>query len=453
MGTSPIDSRIVGNLYGTAEMRTVFSDVAWVQRMLDVEAALARAQARLGLVPHEVADAITDAAQIANIDLDGLAASTNRVGYPVVSLVGQLGAAAGEEAARYVHLGATTQDILDSALVLQMRDGLELIEHDLIATARALVARAREHRETVMAGRTHLQHAVPVTFGYKCALWAAPLLDHVTEIRAAYRALPVQFGGAAGTLASLGNRGRAVCIELGAELNLRVPDAPWHSSRSTIAHVAALLGIICGSLAKFATDIVLLMQTEVAEVFEPYERGRGSSSTMPQKRNPIASEYILACARGVHARVAVALAALAGDHERSTGPWQSEPLAVPEIFVLSAGAVQHARTIAEGLTIDAERMRENLARGGGLILAEAVAAALTAPLGRDAAHHAVERACHVALEAKVSFADALFNDDLVRRHVGRDELERLFDPRSYLGDSGGVVDRVSAAAEAILPPP
>ena len=442
---------IFDDLYGTPQMRELFSDATSVQRMLDVEAALARAEARLGLVPPEVAEAIASAARVDRIDLDAIAESTKRVGYPIVAVAKALGIAAGGDAPRYVHLGATTQDILDTALVLQMRDGLRIIERELAAIAKALVARAVQHRATVMAGRTHLQQAVPVTFGYKCALWAEPLLEHVTALRAMQERLVVQFGGAAGTLGSLGDRGRDVCVALARELDLRVPDAPWHGSRVLFAEISSLLGIACGSLAKFATDIVLLMQTEVAEVFEPYESGRGSSSTMPQKRNPIASEYVLASTRGVHALVAMMLGAMAGDHERSTGPWQSERIALPQIFVLGAGAAHHARTIAEGMTVDVARMRENLDYGGGLIMAEAVAAALTGVLGRDAAHHAVERACAVAYERKVSFAETLAADQMVGKHIDRAKLDALFDPHAYLGDALGVVDRVVGAAREVLP--
>ena len=441
---------IFDDLYGTPQMRGLFSDATSVQRMLDVEAALARAEAHVGLVPPQVADSIASAARVERVDLDAIAESTKRVGYPIVAVAKQLGLAAGGDAPRYVHLGATTQDILDTALVLQLRDGLQIVERELAAIAKALVARAVEHRTTVMAGRTHLQQAVPITFGYKCALWAAPLLEHIAAVRASREGLVVQFGGAAGTLASLGERGREVCVTLARELKLKAPDAPWHGSRVLFAQISSLLGIVCGSLAKFATDVALLMQTEVAEVFEPYESGRGSSSTMPQKRNPIASEYVLASTRGVHALVPMMLGAMAGDHERSTGAWQSERIALPQIFILTGGALLHARTIAEGMTIDAARMRENLDRGGGLIMAEAVAAALTGVMGRDAAHHAVERACAVAAEGEMSFADALAADQMVGKCLGGADLDALFDPSAYLGDALGVVDRVAAAAREVL---
>ena len=245
-----------------------------------------------------------------------------------------------------------------------------------------------------MAGRTHLQHALPVTFGYKCAVWAAPLLDDLARIDALRaRALKVQFGGAVGTLASLGDKGRAVTEGLAKELGLAVPDAPWHVARDALAESASVLGILCGNLAKFATDIILLMQTEIAEVFEPHQAGRGGSSTMPQKRNPIASEYVLAAARGVHALAPLMLTAMAQDHERGTGPWQSEQLALPQIFVLTAGALEHAAAIAEGMTVDTARMRRNLDSTHGLILAEAVMMAAAKAIGRAKAHDVVEHAC------------------------------------------------------------
>ncbi len=217
----------------------------------------------------------------------------------------ELGRLAGSEAARFIHMGATTQDILDTALVLQMRQALKPIRAEMIALAKALGARAAQYRDSPMAGRTHLQHAVPITFGMKCAVWASPLAADVERLdQASRRLLVVQFGGASGTLASLGAQGPQVAAALAKELGLGLADIPWHATRDAFAEIVAILGIICGSLAKFATDIALLMQTEVAEVFEPHASGRGGSSTMPQKRNPIAAEYIIASARGVHALVA-----------------------------------------------------------------------------------------------------------------------------------------------------
>lgn len=437
---------LFGSLYGSDAMRRVFSLPERLRALAAVEAALARAQSRLGIVPQSAADAIVAAAgEVDSFDLAALVAATENVGYPVVPLTKELSKRAGAEAARYVHLGATTQDILDTALVLQLRDALVLLETDLRATVDALADRARRHRDDVMAGRTHLQHALPITFGYKVAVWLAPLLDELAAfdtLRA--RVLQVQFGGAVGTLASLGERGREVTIALAEELGLAAPGAPWHADRSPFATLACALGVTCGSLAKVAGDVILLMQTEVGEVFEPHAAGRGGSSTMPQKRNPIASEYVLACTRGVHALVPLMLTAMAGDHERSTGPWQSEEIALPELLVLASGTFAQARVLAEGMTVDTARMRANLDLTGGLIMAEAVATALVTSVGNAEAHQLVERACAAAIEVKRPLIEVLADDPDVSAHVGRAELEGLFRPESYTGESAAVVDRVLA---------
>jgi 3-carboxy-cis,cis-muconate cycloisomerase len=443
MSVNPADSIVFGGLFGSDAMRALFSDAGFVQKMLEVEAALARVEARLGIVPAEAAQAIAAAAKVERVSLAEIGASTRTVGYPVVATVKALGRAAGGDAARYVHWGATTQDIMDSALVLQMRDGLALVEARLGEIIAGLAEQARRHRRTVMAGRTHLQHALPVTFGYKCAVWLAPLLDHrarLAEVRR--RALTVQFGGAVGTLASLGDKGRAVTEGLAAELGLAVPDAPWHVCRERLVEVASLLGMICGSLAKVATDVMLLMQSEVGEAFEPHQSGRGGSSTMPQKRNPIACEYVLAAARGVHALVPMMFSAMAQDHERATGPWQSEWLALPQIFVLSAGALEHGALLARGLTVDAAQMRRGLDLQEGLIMAEAVMMALAEKIGRDAAHHTVQQACERAIDEKRPLVAVLAADDKVSPHLDRAALERLTDPAGYLGEAEAVIDRV-----------
>jgi 3-carboxy-cis,cis-muconate cycloisomerase len=449
MPVNPADSPILGTLYGSDAMRAVFDERAYFQRMLDVEAALARVQARLGIIPADAAATITDSARVENLSTEELAASARNVGYPVVGMVAGLSRAAGD-AGGWTHWGATTQDIMDTATVLQMRDGLTLIRATLCGMVQALTTQAVRHRHTVMAGRTHLQQALPTTLGLKCAIWAQPLITHVQRLDAMRpRVEQVSFAGAAGTLASLGDKGIAVMEGLATELGLIAPVAPWHVSRDGFAETVALLGLICGSLAKLATDIILLAQTEVGEVAEPYVAGRGSSSTMPQKRNPIASEYILAAARTVHALVPVMLGAMAADHERATGPWQAELLALPQTFVLTHGALQHASAIAEGMVVDAERMRRNLGMTHGLIVSEAVMMGLAPHLGRGEAHHVVKHACDVALAEKLSLADALLRDPTVAARVDRTAIEQMTDPAHYLGSAGAFIDRVLHAARAI----
>jgi 3-carboxy-cis,cis-muconate cycloisomerase len=450
MSIHPADSQIFGALYGTDETRALFSDRAHLQFMLDVEAALARAEAKIGLVPAQVAEAIGRAARVENLRLDYIAESTRRVGYPVVALVKELGRIAGDEAAHYIHLGATTQDILDTAIVLQLQRAFAIIRRELIAIARAFAERAVEFRDTLIAGRTHLQHAVPTTFGLKCATWASPLVAHVERLdQASPRIFVVQLGGAAGTLAALGADGPAVVEGLARELALGVPESPWHAQRDRFAEAGALLGLICGSLSKFALDISLMMQTEVGELSEPHEEGRGGSSTMPQKRNPIASEYILGAARAVHGLVPVMLSSMTADNERATGPWQSESLALPQCVALTAGVLAHARSIAEGMTVDTERMRRNLELTGGLIMAEAIATTLTARIGRAAAEAAVARACDRSIADGVSLAMILRDDPEFRSHLSDAEIDRAMNPAGYLGSAGTFVDRIVARVAAL----
>ncbi len=453
MPTNPADSPILGTLYGSDAMRAVFDERAYFQRMLDVEAALARAEARLGIIPEDAARAIGAAARLENLDQQELAASARHVGYPVVGLVRGLSRAAGE-AGRWTHWGATTQDIMDTATVLQARTGLDLIRAELRALLAALADQAERHRDTVMAGRTHLQQALPTTFGLKCAVWAQPLIGHVQRLdQLRPRLERVSFAGAAGTLASLGDQGIPVLEALAVELGLGIPLAPWHVARDGLAEAVGFLGLVCGSLAKIATDVILLAQTEVAEVSEPYEAGRGSSSTMPQKRNPIASEYVLAAARGAQALVPLMQGAMAHDHERGTGPWQAELLALPQAFVLTHGALLHAHAIAEGLVVDAARMRRNLDATGGLIVAEAVMMGLAPQLGRGEAHHVVAAACNAALAEHIPLAEALAREPEIAGQLDRAAIERLTDPAGYLGSAQAFTDRVLAAARAVLQAP
>lgn len=387
-------------------------------------------------------------AAIEKLDLPALARATRNTGYPVVGLVKQLSALAGTEAGRWTHWGATTQDIMDTALVLQLREAFALLGNDLDRLNHALARQAREHRGLVMAGRTHLQHALPVTFGYKCAIWLSPLITMRERLgQMLPRLLKVQFGGAAGTLASLGGHGLEVAEALAQELDLATPDAPWHVARDTVAEAVCFLGLLTGALSKLATDVMLLMQTEVAEVFEPHAPGRGGSSTMPQKRNPIACEYVLAQTRGVHALVPQMLAAMAADQERGTGPWQAEPLALPQAFTLAHGALAQAITIAEGLTVDGARMRRNLEASGGLIMSEAVMMALAEIIGRGTAHEAVHHACDVALEESIPLAEALRRDACISAALDDEAITRLTDPASYLGMAEAFIDRVVARLE------
>jgi 3-carboxy-cis,cis-muconate cycloisomerase len=445
MAVSPIDSSIYGGLFTTPAMRALFADEARLQRMLDVEAALARAEAKLGLIPTEAAAEITAKADVSRFDLAAIGRGTKLVGYPIVPLIKALSQACAGDAGRWVHWGATTQDIIDTALVLQLRDGLELIREDLEGIEVALVDLARRYRDTPMAGRTHAQHALPITFGFKCALWLAPLQRHSDRLaRLSGEVAVVQFGGAVGTLASLGADGIPVMEALAAELGLRTPPIAWHVGRDGLAEVASFLGLLTGSLGKIATDIALLMQAEIGEVAEPHREGRGGSSTMPQKRNPIACEFILACARNVRELVPVMLDAMVQDHERATGPWHAEWVALPQAFALTAGALHHTRALLEGLVVDPARMRRNLEVTRGMISAEAVMMALAPHVGRDQAHHLVAAACDRALADGRHLLEELQADAAITAHLPPARLVELLDPQNYTGLAGEFVDRVLA---------
>ncbi|HWK47056.1 MAG TPA: 3-carboxy-cis,cis-muconate cycloisomerase [Stellaceae bacterium] len=451
MTVNPADSAIYGGLFGTDEMRALFADRRRLGFMLEAEVALARAQAACGVVPLKAAEQIAAAADAERLDLAAIALGTTKTGQPVTALVAALTKAAGAEAGRWVHWGATTQDIVDTALVLTLREALTLIERDLIGLIDALATQAARHRDTVMAGRTFLQQALPITFGYKCAVWLAPLLNHLArldELRP--RLLVAQMGGAVGTLAALGASGRAVAERFAADLDLHCPDAPWHTGRDAIAETGCLLGMLSGSLAKLANDIILMAQTEVGEVAEPAGGGRGGSSTMPHKRNPIGACHVVAAARGAQTLVPLLLGAMEQEHERAAGGWQSEALALPQILTLTAGALAQGRALAEGFSVDADQMRQNLEITGGLIMAERVAMVLATRLGKSEAHHLVEQACAEAVGSNRHLAEVLADDARLAGVFDRHALDQLVDPAGYLGEAGAVADRVVARARAAL---
>lgn len=430
-------------------MREIFSDRSLVQRYIDVEVALARAQARCGVIPSDAADAIARHSGADRLDWDLLRQETDNVGYPILPLVHQLVKMCGE-AGKYVHWGATTQDIMDTANVLQVRAALDLVASDLAELRGILRRLAQKHRDTPMAGRTHLQQALPVTFGYKVAIWLAMFDRHqqrLAELRE--RVLVVEFAGAAGTLASLGSAGLKVQEALAAELKLAVPATTWHVARDGLAETVNLLALVTASLGKVALDIMIMSSTEFAEVYEPFVKGRGASSTMPQKRNPISSELMLAASKAVRQHAGLMMDAMVQDFERATGPWHAEWIALPESFILTAGALHQARFALGGLIVDEQRMRHNLGISKGLIVAEAVMMGLAPALGRQQAHDVVYDACRTVNEKGGTLAEALSTLDVVTGHVDRAEIERLTDPANYLGQASQMVDRAVALSETV----
>jgi 3-carboxy-cis,cis-muconate cycloisomerase len=445
MYASAFDSAVFRDIFSTEAMRRIFSDESRVQYYLDVEAALARVQGRLGVIPAEAAEEICRHCNVAAYDMALLKKQTERIGYPVLPVVQQLVGLCGNGLGEWCHWGATTQDITDTATILQIRDALLLVEQDLRAIAASLAKLAAKYRNTPMAGRSNLQQATPITFGYKCAVLLAGFQRHLqrlAELRP--RVLVGEFSGATGTLASLGSEGLKVQEELMRELGLGQPEIAWHTMRDRIAEVGCFLGLVTGTLGKISIDVKLMMQTEVEEVYEPFAQGRGSSSTMPQKRNPISSVYIHACVAMVRQNVAALLDAMVEDHERSTGAWEIEWIALPEIFCLSAGALAQARFLVGGLQVDPARMRANLDLTKGLVVSEAVMMGLGPALGRQRAHDLVYDICREVIAGKGTFLDLLAAVPEITAHMDRTQLAALLDPANYCGLAGEMVDRVLA---------
>lgn len=444
MTSSILDSKIFAPLFHSEAMQSLFNDDARVKAFLDTEAALARAQAKLGLIPEEAARNIDKAAESVSIDMDRLAHDTGNVGYPILGLVRQLSEAAGDSGG-YVHWGATTQDIMDTASVLQVRNGLKLIDSDLERVEKALLVLISEHRDTVMAGRTHLQHALPITFGYKAAIW----LDSIRRARTRLnemkcRVLNAQLWGAAGTLASIGNNAEKLTSAIANELDLFTPIAPWHAARDGFAEVGCNLALMTGSLSKIAFDIMIMCMDEISETAEPFVKDRGASSTMPQKRNPISCEVIRGCNLGVTKAAALLMDAQEADFERATGPWHAEWIALPQVFVLSHCALSQAVFLLDGLEVFPDKMAQNLDISKGLIVAESAMMALAPHVGRQAAHDIVYEACREAQAEDASLYDTLLKRNEVTRYMDKATLKTVLSPESYLGLSQHIVDKILA---------
>jgi 3-carboxy-cis,cis-muconate cycloisomerase len=440
--SDPASGGLFDGVLARGAVRDAVSDRAWLQAMLDVEAALARAQSTLGLIDPAAAESIGRACRAEDFDIAAIGREAADSGTPVVPLVRALrGAVDDPGAAELVHRGATSQDIVDSGAMLVAHRALGPLLEDLLAAADAAAALADAHRDTLMAGRTLLQHALPTTFGFKAAGWtvaldeAAQRLDTVRCTR-----LAAQLGGAAGTLSSLGEDGPAVLRAFAEELGLAEPAIAWHTDRTRIGELAGALGVAAGAIGKVSRDVVLMAQTEVAEVREGVP-GRGGSSTLPHKRNPVAAVAAIAGAERAPALVATLLAAMIQEHERAAGSWHTEWTTLTGLLESVGSAAAWLRDCLEHLEVDAERMRANVDMTGGLVLAERVVAALTPPLGRQAADDLVTAAADEVSDGKWSFEQALLDRPDVAQHLGPAEVARLLDPAGYLGSASSFVDR------------
>ena len=441
-------------MFASREMRTLFSDRTTLSRMLGVELALAAAEAAAGVIPRGAAGPIAAACNPARFDLDAIgnaARASGNIAIPIVKALTAEVARRDAEAARFVHWGATSQDIIDTAAVLAMRDGANLIGRDLDRAIKSLAVLARRYRKKPMAGRTWLQQALPITFGLKAARWAAMLARVRVQLHdAASAAAVLQFGGAAGTLASLGAKGPVVAKRLADELELTLPDLPWHGERDRIAAVAASLGILIGAAGKIARDVSLLMQTEVGEIFEPAAPGRGGSSTMPHKRNPVACAQILTASTLAPGLVASVMSGMVQEHERALGGWQAEWVALPQLFLLASGATSQLVDMAKGLEVDTNRMRANLEITNGLIMAEAIQMALGEKLGRMQAHDLLEAASKRAASESRPLREVIEETPNIVDALPAKSLDKLFDPLGYLGSADLFIERALKSIDQAL---
>jgi 3-carboxy-cis,cis-muconate cycloisomerase len=424
----------------------LFRDDSYLQRMLDFEAALAHAEASSGIIPPSAANSIAGECRVELFDKQKLAdagAAAGNLAIPLVKQLKALVAAENRDAAGFVHWGATSQDAIDTALVLQLREALTLVSDDVDKLTDALAKMADQHRRTPIVARTLMQHAIPTTLGIKFAGWLDALLRHRERFREMQnRCLVLQFGGAAGTLAALGSQGAVVSKYLSEQLKLPVPQTSWHSHRDRVSEVGTTLGLLAGTLGKIARDISLHMQTEIDELREPAEEDRGGSSTMPHKRNPVASAMILAAAIRVPGLVAAMLSAMIQEDERGLGSWHAEWEILPEIVCLTAGAVHHLADVVPRLEIDVNRMRKNLELTKGLIFAEVIAAALGEKISRSQARELIDAASQRAIKERRHLRDVIRDDQLMSKHLPTEQLDNLFDPRNYLGTSNEFIDRV-----------
>ncbi|EMT74349.1 hypothetical protein FOC4_g10002460 [Fusarium odoratissimum] len=424
------DTSLFRDTFGTEEIRECFSERSYVSKLIEAECALAQAEEDQGVIPSGIAKVIREHSDVSKIDWPLLAKRAEVVGYPILGLVEQMASWVPHQQSGYIHWGATTQDIMDLASQLQIKDGIAIVERHLGETINTLESMSSKYRDTPMAGRTHLQHALPITFGYKCGVWLSGLRRHAERLQQIKeRCLLVQFGGAAGTLASLGSSDDGIRVRkrLAAILGLKDPVITWHVARDTIAEVVNFLALIGGSLGKIALDLMIMSSNELNEVAEPFVPHRGASSTMPQKRNPISSEIILAQSKILRAQAGLVL---------------DEWAALPVAFISVVGSLFQTNFALSGLQVNAGAMKANLESTRGLIVAEAVMMKLAEFIGRQEAHEVVYGACVTAIEGNLSLIESLQKIEQVTKHLSTEQLTSLVDPTKYLGCCQLMVDEL-----------
>jgi 3-carboxy-cis,cis-muconate cycloisomerase len=444
MDVTNTHDKYFAEMFGDITMRHIFSDIKRIETWITVEVVLANAQERCGLIPKGVGKKLQEAAKTENIDHHSMKADFEKTGFPILPFVKQLTSLCDSETARWIHYGATTQDILDTGTTLQIKEGLEIIEKELNAISQALVKLAKKHRDTPMAGRTFMQLAAPITFGYKAAVWLDELLRHcerLEEIKK--RVLVGQCAGAVGTYATLGDKGLEVQRLMMEELGLGVPDITWHTARDRWSELVSFFAMLAATFAKIATEIATLMRSEIGELSEPFETGRGASTTLPQKRNPISCEPIIANAHRLREMSSSQMVSMIQEHERGAlGQMHIEWTVIPESFILLSGVLKHSRFLLENLWVDEKNMCKNLDLNGSLIMSEAVMMGLAPKVGKSKAHHLVYTTAGKAMDSGITLREALIEDTEISGLLTIEEIDKLLDPINYTGSAGAMVDRV-----------
>lgn len=442
-----IDSPLFGDLFSTDEMRRIFSDETTVQRWMDVEAALARAEAKLGIIPQEAADEITRKCRVDLIDMADMKRQLAHTHHPIVPLIRCYQKICEPAAGELLHWGATTQDIMDTGAVLQLKDANAIVVRDLSRTLELLKELAARHKNTIQAGRTHGQQALPITFGYKVAVWVSEVKRHLQRIeQMSPRVFQGEFAGAVGTLASIGEPGFKLQELMFADLGLTVPEIAWHTARDGLAELVCVYAMVGSTLAKMMNEVVTLQRTEIAELEEPFHMGKVGSSTMPHKRNPMMSEGVIAVSRLLNMQVGPALADMQAEHERDHRGWQTEWSFLAESCCMLGGMLFWTNKVLGGLQVYSENMQRNLDALHGLLLSENVMLALGAKIGRQEAHEVAYELCMEAFEKRVPLKSLLMRDSRVNRRLTEQQIDELLDPARYTGLAAQFVDRVIGRA-------
>lgn len=450
MSSSMIDSSYFENMFGTVDMRQIFSDTHRTQIWLDVEVALARAEENVGVIPPGTAETIAATARVENLDLESMREGFRKSGFPVIPFVREFIKVCDPEAAKWIHYGSTSQDIQDTGMVLQLRQAFAMLEADLARVISLTADLAETHKNTVMAGRSFQQHAAPITFGFKTAVWLEELLRHRERLQELKpRLLVGQCFGAVGTLATLGDQGPEVRREFMKQLGLGITGMPWHAARDSITEAVQCLGLCTATMARIANEVAILMRTEIDELREPAKQGRGGSSTMPQKRNPVLCEPVIAAAHRLRELGASQQTAMIQEHERGVGHMHLEWMVIPDACILASSAFSHMIELLDGLYVNKERMQQNLSQGGGYIMAEAVMMGLAPHIGRQAAHECVAAVTVKGREQGLSLRETLLADETIASYLSVQDLDRLLDPNNYTGRSSDMIDDILAQVRTI----